>query len=91
MTGGILIREQMVLVTALTGTLIQAMSFIVEISLEDRRVSMAKSRQWYRGKKRRVQKKYRLLLGRYLTPREVRIYFKRKRVEPVEHWTHLGE
>ena len=52
---------------------------------------MSKSYQWYRSQKRRVQKKYTLLLGRYLTPKELRVYFKRKYVRPTdtEHWRSI--
>ena len=31
---------------------------------------------WWLSKKRRVQKKYTLLLGRYLSPKEVRAWYK---------------
>ena len=39
---------------------------------------MSVSREWYRKQKRRIQKKYTLFLGRYLSPKEVRVYFIRK-------------
>lgn len=31
---------------------------------------------WWKGKKRRVQKKYTLFLGRYLSPKETRCQYK---------------
>ena len=34
-----------------------------------------KSYQWWRKQKKRVQKKYTLLLGRYLTPKELREWY----------------
>ena len=32
---------------------------------------------WWLGQKKRVQKKYTLLLGRYLSPKEVREWYKK--------------
>ena len=31
---------------------------------------------WWKNKKRRVQKKYALLLGQYLSPKELKIWYK---------------
>lgn len=34
-----------------------------------------KSYQWWRKQKKRVQKKYALLLGRYLSPKELKAWY----------------
>ena len=39
-----------------------------------------KSYQWWRKQKKRVQKKYTLFLGRYLSPKDLREWYKSKEI-----------
>lgn len=46
-----------------------------------------RSYTWWRKQKRRVQKKYTLFLGAYLTPREAKLWYKaykQGRIVPVK-------
>ena len=35
-----------------------------------------KSYAWWRSKKKRIQKKYTLLMGRYMSPKELKIWYR---------------
>lgn len=55
------------------GTGLKAISLI-------RRSKSMKTYNWWLGKKRRVRKKYTLFLGMYMSPKEVREWYKRLKV-----------
>lgn len=38
---------------------------------------MSKSYAWLCGRKKRIKKKYTLLLGKYLSPKELKLFFRR--------------
>lgn len=45
---------------------------------------------WWKSQKPRVRKKYTLCCGMYLSPKEVKEYFKRRQ-KVIRHWEHLGQ
>lgn len=38
---------------------------------------MSKSYSWYCGRKKRIKKKYTLILGRYVSPKELKFFYRR--------------
>lgn len=38
---------------------------------------MSKSYSWYCGRKKRIKKKYTLLCGRYISPKELKVFYRK--------------
>ena len=42
---------------------------------------MSKSYSWWCGRKKRIKKKYTLLLGSYFSPKELKVFYRRYKLE----------
>ena len=51
---------------------------ITAITTENEEKQM-KSYKWYKKQKKRIKKKYTLLLGRYLSPKELKQWYKNRK------------